>query len=63
MKIVGECDFPIQNSHTDQVGSMSKGAFLLSELAGRTSQLANEIGFFHRVFAEKLSPSCILFRI
>ena len=24
MKIVGECDFPIQNFYTDQVGSMSK---------------------------------------
>ena len=28
-----------------------------------TSQFANEIGFFQRVFAEKPSPSCILFRI
>ena len=28
-----------------------------------TSQLANEIGFFQRVLAEKSSPSCILFRI
>ena len=35
----------------------------MSELAGRTSQLANEIGFFERVFAEKPSPSCILFKI
>ena len=30
-----------------------QGAFLLSGLASRTSQLANEIGFFHMVFAEK----------
>ena len=29
----------------------------------RTSQLANEIGFFQRVFAEKPSPWCILFTI
>ena len=29
----------------------------------RTSELANEIGFFQRFFAEKLSPLCILFRI
>jgi len=29
----------------------------------RTSQLANEIGFFQRVFAEKPSPLCILFWI
>ena len=28
-----------------------------------TSQLASEIGFFQRVFAEKPSPSCIVFRI
>ena len=64
----------------------TKGAFHLSELAGRTSRIANEIDFFHRVllqlqlqlqlyfirllvtidwpgFAEKASPSCILFRI
>ena len=32
-------------------------------LFSRTSQLANEIGFFQRVVAEKPSPSCILFRI
>ena len=66
----------------------TKSAFHLSELAGRTSRIANEIDFFHRVllqlqlqlqlqlyfirllvtidwpgFAEKASPSCILFRI
>ena len=41
----------------------SLGAFHLSEMAGRTSQLANEIGFFERGFAEKPSPSCIPFRI
>ena len=29
----------------------------------RTSQFANEIGFFQRVFAEKPSPWCILFTI
>ena len=29
----------------------------------RISQLANEIGFFQTVFAEKSSPSCILLRI
>ena len=29
----------------------------------RTSQLANELGFFPGVFPEKPSPSCILFRI
>ena len=29
----------------------------------RTSQWANEIVFFQRVFAEKPPPSCILFRI
>ena len=28
-----------------------------------TSQFAYEIGFFQRVFAEKPSPLCILFRI
>ena len=41
-----------------------EGTFHLSELASWTSQLANEMGIFHRVFAEKPSPSqCILFRI
>ena len=41
-----------------------EGAFHLSELASWTSQLANEMGIFHRVFAEKPSPSqYILFRI
>ena len=44
-------------------GPATEGTFLLSELAGRTSQLPDETGFFHRVFAEKLSPSCLLFRI
>ena len=34
----------------------SLGAFNLSEMASRTSQLGNEIGFFERVFAEKPSP-------
>ena len=34
----------------------SLGAFHLSEVAGQTSQLANEIRFFERVFAEKPSP-------
>ena len=29
----------------------------------RTSQLANEIGYFQRVFAEKSYPLCILSRI
>ena len=38
----------------------TKSAFYLSGLAGRTSQIANEIDFFHRVFAENASPSCIL---
>ena len=42
----------------------TEGAFHLSEMAGWTSQLANEIGFFQRVFAEKPqlipSSSCIL---
>ena len=32
----------------------SKGASHLSELASRTSQLANEIGFFQTVFAENV---------
>ena len=32
----------------------SKGTFHLSELASRTSQLANEIGFFQTVFAENV---------
>ena len=41
----------------------TKGGFHLSELAGRTSQIANEIDFFHGDFAEKASPSCILFKI
>ena len=41
-----------------------EGTFHLSELASWTSQLVNEMGIFHRVFAEKPSPSqCILFRI
>ena len=39
------------------------GAFHLSELAGLTGQLANEIHYFQRVLAEKPPPSCILFRI
>ena len=39
------------------------GAFHLSELAGRTSQLENEIGFFQSILLKKPSPSCILFRI
>ena len=34
-----------------------------TELAGRTSQLANEMSFFQRGLAEKPSPSYILFRI
>ena len=44
-----------------------KDAFNLSEHDRldhcRTNQLANEIGSFQRDFAEKPSPSCILFRI
>ena len=31
----------------------TKGAFHLSELAGRTSRIANEIDFFHRVLLKK----------
>ena len=39
----------------------TNGTFHLSVLAGRGNQIANEVDFFHRVFAEKASPSCILF--
>ena len=45
----------------------SQGRFLFVKTGrtdhGRTSQFENEIGFFQDVFAEKRSPSCILFRI
>ena len=38
-----------ENSHKNLVLYPTKGAFHLSELAGRTSQLANEMGFLQRV--------------
>ena len=57
----------LQNEHFRQLvsGDLERFPFVRIELAGRSSQLANEIGFFQRFIplAEAPSHSGIPFRI